>query len=51
VLELAYTFDCTQAEIATIVNVPLATVKTRTFHAKRRLRAALERSSLRADAS
>lgn len=47
VLELTYTFDCTQAEIATIVNAPLATVKTRVFNAKRRLRAALERPPVR----
>lgn len=51
VLELTFTYDCTQAEIATIVNVPLATVKTRVFHAKRNLRAALERNAQQKDVS
>jgi RNA polymerase sigma-70 factor (ECF subfamily) len=44
VLELTFTHDRTQAEIATIVDAPLATVKTRVFHAKRKLREALARS-------
>ena len=51
VLELTYTYDCTQAEIATIVNAPVATVKTRIFNAKRNLRAALERTSSQKDVS
>jgi RNA polymerase sigma-70 factor (ECF subfamily) len=51
VLELTFTFDCTQAEISAIVDAPVATVKTRVFNAKRLLRAALERSNARKDAS
>lgn len=38
VVELAYWEDCTYAEIAEIVQVPENTVKTRMFHARRRLR-------------
>jgi RNA polymerase sigma-70 factor (ECF subfamily) len=51
VLELTYIYDCTQAEIATIVNAPVATVKTRIFNAKRNLRAALDRTSSQKDVS
>lgn len=47
VLELTYAQDLSQAEIALIVNAPVATVKTRVFHAKRKLRAALERAERR----
>jgi RNA polymerase sigma-70 factor (ECF subfamily) len=42
VLQLMYGFDCTQAEIAEIAGIPIATVKTRVFYAKRRLRGALD---------
>jgi len=42
VLQLMYGFDCTQAEIAQIAGIPVATVKTRVFYAKRRLRDALD---------
>jgi RNA polymerase sigma-70 factor (ECF subfamily) len=42
VLQLMYAFDCTQAEIAEIAAIPVATVKTRAFYAKRRLRDALD---------
>jgi RNA polymerase sigma-70 factor (ECF subfamily) len=42
VLQLTYGFDCTQAEIAAIAGIPVATVKTRVFYAKRRLRDALD---------
>jgi RNA polymerase sigma-70 factor (ECF subfamily) len=44
VLELTFTHDRTQAEIATIVDAPVATVKTRVFNAKRKLREALARA-------
>jgi RNA polymerase sigma-70 factor (ECF subfamily) len=43
VLQLMYAFGCSQNEIAGIVACPVATVKTRVFYAKRRLRDALER--------
>jgi RNA polymerase sigma-70 factor (ECF subfamily) len=45
VLQLMYGFACSHAEIATIVGCPVATVKTRVFYAKRRLRDQLERSA------
>jgi RNA polymerase sigma-70 factor (ECF subfamily) len=45
VLELMYGFGCSQAEIAAIMRCPLATVKTRAFYAKRRLRAELTRAA------
>ncbi len=41
VLHLTYVLDCSQNEIAAIVGCPLGTVKTRVYHAKRALRAAL----------
>jgi RNA polymerase sigma-70 factor (ECF subfamily) len=41
VLQLTYGFGCSQSEIAEIVGCPIATVKTRIFYAKRRLRDAL----------
>ncbi len=41
VLQLMYGFECSQAEIAEIARIPLATVKTRVFYAKRRLRDAI----------
>lgn len=41
VLELAYVLQMTQAEIARALNIPLGTVKTRTYHGLRRLRAVL----------
>jgi len=43
VLQLMYAFGCSQSEIAEIVACPVATVKTRVFYAKRRLRDQLER--------
>ena len=42
VLELSYTQDLKQAQIAERLGVPLGTVKTRTYHALRALKAALE---------
>ncbi len=45
VLQLMYGFGCSQAEIATIIGRPVATVKTRVFYAKRRLRDQLERNA------
>lgn len=44
VLDLAFTHDCSYEDIAKIINVPIGTVKTRVFHAKRNLRAALDRA-------
>jgi RNA polymerase sigma-70 factor (ECF subfamily) len=41
VLELTYVEGFSQAEIAEIVSCPVATVKTRAFYAKQRLRDAL----------
>jgi RNA polymerase sigma-70 factor (ECF subfamily) len=45
VLTLMFGFACSQAEIADVVGCSVATVKTRVFYAKRRLRAELERHS------
>jgi RNA polymerase sigma-70 factor (ECF subfamily) len=45
VLQLVYGFDCTHAEIATIVGCPIATVKTRLFYAKRNLRERMARDA------
>jgi len=45
VLQLMYGFGCSQAEIADIVGCPVATVKTRVFYAKRRLRDELDRAA------
>jgi RNA polymerase sigma-70 factor (ECF subfamily) len=42
VLQLMYGFERSQAEIAEITGIPVATVKTRAFYAKRRLRDALD---------
>jgi RNA polymerase sigma-70 factor (ECF subfamily) len=42
VLELTYVEGFSQKDIAEIVDCPLATVKTRAFYAKQRLRDALE---------
>jgi RNA polymerase sigma-70 factor, ECF subfamily len=42
VLELSYLNHLRQAEIANKLDIPLGTVKTRTYHALRSLRAALE---------
>ena len=41
VIELTYYEGCTYREIATIVGCPIDTVKTRMFHARRRLKALL----------
>ena len=45
VIELAYFMGCSCAEIATIADCPVNTVKTRLFHARERLRASLPRLS------
>jgi RNA polymerase sigma-70 factor (ECF subfamily) len=42
VLELSYSSQLTQQEIAHKLNIPLGTVKTRSYHALRSLKAALE---------
>jgi RNA polymerase sigma-70 factor (ECF subfamily) len=38
VVELTYFYGCSYQEIAEIVGCPVNTVKTRMFHARRRLR-------------
>ncbi len=43
VLELTYFQDCSQQEIADIVDCPVGTVKTRMFHARKQLRQLLPR--------
>lgn len=43
VVELTYYFGCSYEEIASIVNCPVNTVKTRMFHARAKLRALLPR--------
>jgi RNA polymerase sigma-70 factor, ECF subfamily len=48
VLELTYVEGFSQAEIAEIVSCPVATVKTRAFYAKQRLRDALADTTERA---
>ncbi|HSS12122.1 MAG TPA: sigma-70 family RNA polymerase sigma factor [Acidimicrobiales bacterium] len=48
VLELAYRDHLKQAEIAHRLGIPLGTVKTRTYHALRSLRAALEQRDIHA---
>lgn len=48
VLELAYDADLTQTQIAARLDLPLGTVKTRTFHALRALRGELDRRGLHA---
>jgi RNA polymerase sigma factor (sigma-70 family) len=45
VLEMAYFRGMTQVEIAREIGIPLGTVKTRTFAAMRKLRAALEETA------
>ena len=42
VLELSYDRDLKQSEIAERLGIPLGTVKTRTYHALRALKLALE---------
>lgn len=44
-LELHYLDGLSVAEISTVLGVPRGTVKSRLFHARRELRAAMERSS------
>lgn len=46
VLELSYRRDLKQAQIADQLGVPLGTVKTRTFHALRALKAALQEAGV-----
>jgi RNA polymerase sigma-70 factor (ECF subfamily) len=46
VVELTYFHGCSYPEIATIVGCPVNTVKTRMFHARRRLRGLLAGSGL-----
>jgi RNA polymerase sigma-70 factor (ECF subfamily) len=41
VVELAYYQDCTCREVAQVIGCPVDTVKTRLFHARRKLRALL----------
>jgi RNA polymerase sigma-70 factor (ECF subfamily) len=41
VVELTYYHDCSYAEIASVLGCPVNTVKTRMFHARRRLRTLL----------
>ena len=43
VIELAFGEDCSYAEIAAIVECPVNTVKTRVFHARKRLAELLAR--------
>jgi len=47
VLELGYDEDLSQAQIAERLEVPLGTVKTRTYHALRALRSEFDRRQLR----
>jgi RNA polymerase sigma-70 factor (ECF subfamily) len=46
VLVLSYRGDLTQSAIAEILNIPLGTVKTRSYHALRALRCALAKSGI-----
>ncbi len=46
VIELAFVQGLSYAEVAEIVDCPVNTVKTRMFHARRKLRAALDRAGL-----
>ena len=46
VLELGYDADLTQADIATRLELPLGTIKSRTYHALRALRGEMERRGL-----
>lgn len=45
-LELGYDHDLSQSQIAERLDVPLGTVKTRTFHALRELKAELQRRGI-----
>ena len=51
VLHLTFVLGYPQADIAAIVDCPLGTVKTRVFHAKRALRAALVAAGLEREVS
>ena len=46
VLELCYDRDLRQSEIADRLGIPIGTVKTRTYHALRSLKVALEERSV-----
>lgn len=46
VIQLAFGEDCSYQEIATITGSPVNTVKTRMFHARKRLADILRRSDL-----
>jgi RNA polymerase sigma-70 factor (ECF subfamily) len=46
VLELSYAGDLTQAQIADRLGIPLGTVKTRSHHALRSLKAALQQRGI-----
>ena len=48
VVELTYFHGCSYAEIAEVVGCPVNTVKTRMFHARRRLRGLLAAAGCRA---
>jgi len=45
VIELAYFYDKSLDEIATIIDVPLNTVKTRLFHARQYLKKYIEENT------
>ncbi len=49
VVELTYYHGCAYREIAQIVGCPVDTVKTRMFHARRKLRLALQAQEMEGD--